>query len=347
MSEGIERNVEELKEIVDQFDKARILVIGDFMLDKFIQGTVSRISPEAPIPVIDVASEIFRPGGAANAISTIRAFGGNTVAVGVIGDDWNGRKLMSLLKQDGADTEGTVVSKERHTTVKTRIIADQQQIVRIDREKKDAIAYEHTRTILDFLNEKIDDVDAILISDYDKGVVTNDLLEGLLPLAKKFGKPVVAHPKVVHFLDYKGVTIVNSNIERASAVTEIHQINETSIRNTGQWLLTQLECEYVLITRGNDGMTLFEKSGSVTHIPAIAKEVYNVTGVGAGDTVTSLIALSLASGVTNMVNSAILANIAAGVVVEKRGTATLTRDELKDRLNKLKGVQLAFGKNSE
>ena len=344
---GIEMNVEELKEIIEHFGKTRVVVIGDFMLDKFIQGTVSRISPESPVPVVDVASEMLRPGGAANAISTIRALGGNAVAVSVIGDDWNGRKLIDLLKQDGVDTECIIVNKERPTTVKTRIIAEQQQIVRIDREKRDAIAYKYTKTILDFLNEKIDDVDAILISDYDKGVVTNDLLEGLLPLAKKFGKPVVAHPKVVHFLDYKGVTIVNSNIERASAVTEIQQINETSIRNTGQWLLTQLECEHVLITRGNDGMSLFEKNGGVTHIPAIAKEVYNVTGVGAGDTVTSLIALSLASGVTNMVNSAILANIAAGVVVEKRGTTTLTRDELKDRLNKLKGVQLAFGKNSE
>lgn len=342
MAGGIEVNTDRLKEIVEQFDEAHVLVIGDFMLDKFIQGTVSRISPEAPVPVIDVASEIFRPGGAANAISNIRALGGNTVAVGVIGDDWNGRKLIDLLKQDGVDTECIIVSKERPTTVKTRIIAEQQQIVRIDREKRDAIEYEYTKTILDFLNEKINDVDAILISDYDKGVVTNRLLEGLIPLAKKFDKTVVVHPKVAHFLDYKGVTIVNSNIERASIVTGIRQINETSIRNMGQWLLTQLECEYVLITRGNDGMSLFEKSGNVTHIPAIAKEIYNVTGVGAGDTVTGLITLSLASGVTNMVNSAMLANIAAGIVIGKVGPAVVTRDELKHQLNILKGVQLAF-----
>ena len=342
MAERIEVNIDRLKEIVDQFDKAHVLVIGDFMLDKFIQGTVSRISPEAPVPVIDVASEIFRPGGAANAISNIRALGGNAVAVGVIGDDWNGRKLINLLKQEGVDTECINVSKGRPTTVKTRIIAEQQQIVRIDREKRDALDDEETKTILDFLNEKINDVDAILISDYDKGAVTNGLLEGLMPLAKKFDKPVVVHPKVAHFLDYKGVTIVNSNIERASIVSGISQINETSIRNMGQWLLTQLDCEYVLITRGNDGMSLFEKSGGVTHIPAITKEVYNVTGVGAGDTVTGLITLSLASGVANMVNSAILANIAAGIVVGKSGSAIVTRDELKQQLKVLKGVQLAF-----
>jgi len=343
MAEGIEVNIDGLKEIVEQFGSARVLVIGDFMLDKFIQGTVSRLSPEAPVPVVDIVSEMFRPGGAANAISNIRALSGNAVAVGVIGDDWNGRKLIDLLKQDGVDTECIIVSKERPTTVKTRIIAEKQQIVRIDREKRDAIGYEDTKTILAFLNEKINDVDAILISDYDKGMVTNRLLEGLISSAKKFGKPVIVHPKVVHFLDCKGATIVNSNLERASTVTGIGQINETSIRNMGQWLLTQLECEYVLITRGKDDMSLFEKNGGVTYIPAIAKEVYNVAGIGAGDTVTSLIALSLAVGVTNMVNSAILANIAAGIVVGKLGSATITRDELKHQLNTmLKGVQLAF-----
>ena len=340
-------NIEELKGIVEQFKDARVLVLGDLMLDKYIEGTVSRISPEAPVPVVDVISEMFRPGGAANAISNIRALGGSVVAVGVTGDDWNGRKLTELLKQDNVDTEGIIAGKKWQTTVKTRIIAEQQQIVRIDREKRVDMDTEDTKTILDFVNEKIDDVDAILISDYDKGVVTNSLLEYLVPLAKKCGKPVVVHPKVMHFLDYKGVTILTSSIERASTVTGIHQVNETSIRNMGHWLLTQLECEYVLITCGNEGMSLFGKSGEVTQIPAVTEKVYNVTGVGAGDTVTSLIALTLASGVANMVNSALLANVAAGVVVEKPGTATLTRDELKDRLNKLKGVQLAFVKNSE
>jgi len=348
MAEGIEVNIDRLKEIVEQFDKAHVLVIGDFMLDKFIQGTVSRLSPEAPVPVVDVVSEIFRPGGAANAISNIGALGGNAVAVGVIGDDWNGRKLTDLLKQYGVDTECIIVSKERPTTVKTRIIAEQQQIVRIDREKRDAINYEDTKTILDFLNEKINDVDAILISDYDKGVVTNRLVEGLMPLAKKFDKPVIVHPKVVHFLDYKGATIVNSNLERASTVTGISQINETSIRNMGQWLLTQLECEYVLITRGNDGMSLFERSGGVTHIPAAVNEVYDVVGVGAGDTVTSVIALSLACGVTNMVNSAILANMAAGIVVGKQGSAAVTRDELKQTFLQAKSfTKEGLFKNSE
>lgn len=342
MGEGIELNIDELKEVIEQFDETQVLVIGDFMLDKFTRGTVSRISPTAPVPVVDVVSETFRPGGAANAISNIRALGGNAVAVGVIGDDWNGGKLIDLLKEDGVDTECIIVSKDRPTTVKTRIIAEQQQIVRVDRETRAAINYKYTKNILNFLKKRICEVDAILISDYDKGVVTNSLLDGLISLAKKFDKPIAVHPKVVHFLDYKGVTIVNSSQEGASTVTGISQINETSIRNMGQWLLTQLECEYVLITRGNEGMSLFGKSGDVTHIPSIAKEIYNETSVGADDTVTSLITLSLASGVTNMVNSAILSNIAAGIVISKSGPAIATKDEIKERLDAMRAPQLAF-----
>lgn len=334
-------NNKELKEIVEHFNKSCILVIGDLMLDKFINGTISRISPEAPVPVIDVTSESFKLGGAANAISNIRVLGGNVIAAGVVGDDWYGRKLVALLKQEGVDTEHVIVCRERPTTVKTRVIAGQQQIVRIDREKRDAIDYEYTKTILDFLMEKIDDVDVILISDYDKGVVTNRLLEKLISLAKKFSKPIIVHPKVEHFLDYKGITIVVTNIEKASTVTGIRQINETSIRNMGQWLLTHLECEYVLITREKDGMSLFEKSGGVIHIPPITKEERNITG--AGDIVSSLIALSLASGVASMVNSAILANIAASIVIGNFGAAKVTNDELKRQIDNVPGCNLYAG----
>ncbi len=324
-------NIEELKETVENFDKKCILVVGDLMLDKFIKGTVSRISPEAPVPVIDVTSENFRLGGAANAIGNIRVLGGNVIAIGAVGDDWYGRKLTEMLKMEGVDTEYVIIDKKRPTTVKTRIIAGQQQIVRIDREKRDAIGYESTKTIMDVLIEKIEDVDAFLISDYDKGVVTNTLLEGLIPLARKYSKPIVVHPKVEHFLDYKGVTIVITNLENASMVTGIRQINETSIRNMGQWLLTHLECEYVLITRERDGMSVFEKSGNVTHIPAITREERNVRG--AGDIVSSLIALSLASGVTNMINSATLANIAASIIIGKSGAVKVTRNELKHQID--------------
>ena len=326
-------NIEELKKVVERFDSARILAIGDVMLDRFIIGSVSRISPEAPVPVVDLTSEIFKPGGAANAINNIRALGGKVIAAGVIGDDTSGRKLIDLLKQSGINTEGIIVIKNRPTSVKTRIIAGQQQIVRIDREKRDGIGTERTQQILDFVNKKIADIDAILISDYDKGVITNKLLEDVIPLAKKCDKPVIVDPKVEHFFDYKAVTIVTPNIKEASAATGISPINETSIRNMGQWLLTQLECHAVLITRGNDGMSLFEKDGAVTHIPAVAREVFDVTG--AGDTVTGIVALCLAVGAV-MVDAAIIANTAAGIVVGKLGTATATKEELKHQLDILK-----------
>ena len=324
-------NSEEQKKIIEQFDRASVLVIGDLMLDRYLNGTMSRISPEAPAPLIDITSERFRLGGAANAIHTICTLGGKVSAVGVVGDDWFGKRLIGLLKQEKVDTTCVLEIKERPTTVKTRVIAGQQQIIRLDRENKDAITDEYSQTILDFISKNIERVDVILISDYNKGVVTNTLLKGAIDLAKKFKKPIIVYPKVEHFLDYQGVTIVITDLEKAGLVTGIRQINETSIRNMGQWLLTHLECEFVLITRGKEGLSLFEKNGSVTHMPSIAREVRNVTG--SVDTVASVITLSLASGISTMIDSTHLANIAAGIVVEKPEARTVTRDELQHKIN--------------
>lgn len=327
------RNIEELNKVVERFDSVRILAIGDVMLDRFITGTVSRISPEAPVPVVDLVSETFKLGGAANAITNMKTLGGEVVATGVGGSDISGRKLIDLLKQSGINTDGITITHDRHTTTKTRIIAGQQQIVRIDREQKEAISPEYIQQILDFISTKIDDVDAILISDYDKGVITNRLLREVITSAKKHDKPIVVDPKVEHFLHYKGVTIVTPNLKEASDVTGISPINETSVRNMGQWLSTRLECNAVLITRGKDGMSLFEKDDNVTHIPTVAREVFDV--MGAGDTVAGVIALCLAVG-ADMIDAATIANTAAGIVVGKRGTATVTTEELKHQLSALK-----------
>jgi D-beta-D-heptose 7-phosphate kinase/D-beta-D-heptose 1-phosphate adenosyltransferase len=333
-------NSENLNKIIGQFNKTKVLVMGDLMLDRYLNGTISRISPEAPVPLVDITSETFRLGGAANAISTICALGGTVVAVGVIGDDWFGKRLIGLLKQKKIDTAGVIEIKERPTTVKTRVIAGQQHIIRLDRENRDAIPAEYTQSILDFISKKIEHVDVILISDYNKGVVTNKLLKGSIDLAKKFKKPIIVYPKVEQFLDYKSATIVITDLEKAGSVTGIRQINETSIRNMGQWLLTHLECEFVLLTREKEGLSLFERNGSVTHIPSIADEVRNVTGTV--DTVASIISLSLASGISNIINSTHLANIAIGIVVGKREAAAVTPDELKRKINQIsKGIQKA------
>lgn len=323
-------NIKELETIINNFDRREILVLGDLMLDRYIYGNVTRISPEAPVPVIEVTGENIRLGGAGNAISNIRALGGNVTAVGVVGDDWYGKKLIELLEQERVNTDCVIITNDRPTTIKTRVVSGQQHLLRIDKEKREAINAECTKIIMNFLLEKMDDFDALFVSDYDKGVVTNELLEELITLSGKSGKPVIVYPKVEHLLDYKGVNIIITNIEKASAVTGINQINETSIRNMGQWILTHLECECVLITRGKEGMSLFEKNGSVTNIKALAKEVRDETG--AGDTVSSIFALSLASKITDMKNIAALANIAAGIVVGKFGETTVTKDELKHEI---------------
>ena len=325
-------NSEEQIKIINQFDRASVLVIGDLMLDRYLNGNFLRISPEAPVPLIDITNESYRLGGAANAIHTICTLGGKAIAVGVVGDDWFGKRLIGLLKLEKVDTTCVIEIKERPTTVKTRVIVGQQQIIRLDRENKDVINDGFSQSILDFIEKNIESVDVILISDYNKGVVTNMLLEGSIELAKKFRKPIIVYPKVENFLGYKGVNIVITDLDKASSFTGIRQINETSIRNMGQWLLTHLECEFVLITRGSDGISLFEKAGGVTHIPSIAREVRNITGTV--DTVASLISLSLASGVSNMIDSIHIANTAVGIVVEKPEATTVTQDELKHRINK-------------
>jgi len=327
------RNVEDLKAVINKFDDTHILVIGDMMLDQYIMGTVSRISPEAPVPIVDFSSEIFKPGGAANAISNIRSLGGKVIPVGIIGNDMNGRKLINLLKKNRINTEGIFTIQNRPTIIKTRIIAAQQQIMRIDQENRNNLENKWNQKIFDFINSQIYNVDAILISDYDKGLITDKLIETVVSIARKNNKPIIVDPKVDHFLIYKDITVITPNLKEASIATGINFINEASIVNMGQWLLAKLRCDAVLITRGKDGMSLFEKNGNVAHIPTVARAVFDVTG--AGDTVTAVVTLCLATG-AGMIESATIANVAAGLVVEKLGTATVTKEELKKRIHILR-----------
>jgi len=322
------KQYEKLCEIIDQFTKAKILAVGDMILDRFVTGTVSRISPEAPVPVVDYVSESFKLGGGANAINNIAILGGKALAVGVIGTDEEGKTLKKLMYNSGIETKG-IITIDRPTNIKTRIIANQQQVVRIDKEKIELLNSKYCQQIFNFVKTEIDDADAVLISDYDKGVITKKLLKNIIPLAKKHNKPIIVDPKDIHFLDYKGITIATPNLKEASYAAHIHPIDEKSIRNIGKLLLKKLQSEGILITRGKDGMTLFEKNGDETNIPTVAKEVYDVSG--AGDTVTGVISLGLAAGAT-MKNAAIIANAAAGLVVEKLGPCTVTRDELKQQI---------------
>lgn len=321
----------ELKQIIERFQGIRILCIGDIMVDRYIIGTANRISPEAPVPVVEVISDTWKMGGAANVMHNIRTLGGKVSAAGVVGSDLNGDKLIDLLLKSGIETAGIVRDTERPTTTKTRIIVGQQQIVRVDREKRTDVAAAHISSIMDFVRENIDHFHAVILSDYDKGLLTGFFVGEVIALAKSRRIPVIVDPKYTHFHYYTGATIITPNLNEACAATGITPINETSIRNMGNNILHKLGCEAVLITRGKEGMSLFDREGNQMRIPTTAHEVFDVSG--AGDTVTSVVALSYVAG-ASMVDAAVLSNMAAGIVVGKPGTAMVTGDELQDYMGK-------------
>jgi D-beta-D-heptose 7-phosphate kinase/D-beta-D-heptose 1-phosphate adenosyltransferase len=317
---------------LDQFPKAKILVVGDLMVDHYIWGNVSRISPEAPVPVVEVTAESIRPGGAANVFNNIVSLDGQADLCGVIGADEPGRWLQQEVKQCGASIDGLVSEEQRPTIQKTRIVAHSQQVVRYDREKRRPISAVTQHKLFEFILNKIqspDGCDCLVLSDYAKGVITQGLTKDLLSLAKKNGVPTIVDPKVSHMDYYREVTVVTPNHLEASQASGVDIIDEQSLLEAGHRLLKRLHCEAVLITRGEKGMSLFEKNGEVTHIPTMAKAVFDVTG--AGDTVVGTLGLALASGAT-LTEAATLANYAAGVVVGIVGTATVSRQMLKEAL---------------
>ena len=315
-----------LADLLRGFPKAQILVIGDFILDQFVWGTVNRISPEAPVPVVNVQRESYMPGGALNVANNVRTLGGTVYPCGVVGRDLEGRMLVKTMRREGIETGGVVYDSHRRTSLKTRVIAHSQQVVRFDREKLDAISASDMASILKFIRRKIDSVDVIIMEDYGKGVIQPRLLREVVRLAKKHKKPVLVDPKEKNFPHYKGVTAVTPNRKEAyGAIDNGRKHDSLSLKEVGRRILAKLHCEAVLITLGEDGMALVERKGTMTHIPTVAREVFDVSG--AGDTVISTLALALASG-ARMSEAAVLANLAAGLVVAKLGTATVTTGEL-------------------
>ncbi|MCC6503234.1 MAG: D-glycero-beta-D-manno-heptose-7-phosphate kinase [Deltaproteobacteria bacterium] len=312
--------------LIEKFKKARILVIGDLIMDHFIWGKVRRISPEAPVPVVEVTSESIVLGGSANVVNNIHSLGGRAAVTGVIGADDDGRRLVEMLKVKGIEADGVIKDSRRPTTVKTRIIAHSQQMVRFDREKKDRIEPETSARILSYIKKAAKAADIIVISDYAKGLITRELVEEANAVCKRLGRPVAVDPKVEHFDFYKGVTIVTPNNLEASQASGVEINDDETLHRAGEVLFNTLGCQALLITRGENGMSLFEDS-SETHIPTVAKEVFDVSG--AGDTVIGTLALALAGG-ASFREAAVLANFAAGVVVGKVGTATLSPEELRE-----------------
>jgi D-beta-D-heptose 7-phosphate kinase/D-beta-D-heptose 1-phosphate adenosyltransferase len=314
-----------LRKYLSRFSRVRVLVVGDVMLDEYVWGTVSRISPEAPVPVVAVRSETVKVGGAANVAANIASLGGAVSLVGVVGDDVQAERLCRELEGAGVADDGLVRDAGRPTTVKSRVVAGSHHIVRFDRESEAPLSAALRAALLGKVRACLADAEAILISDYAKGIVSPPLVRELLRLAKRHKKLVAVDPKIQHMGLFRGVTVVTPNHHEAAAATGVRIRSEADLLRVGATLLTRLQAQAVLITRGEQGMSLFERGKSVTHIPTFAREVYDVTG--AGDTVMAALSLGLAAG-ADMRQAAILGNYAAGVVVGKRGTATVTREEL-------------------
>jgi len=325
------QNLARLKKIISRFNKTKILVVGDLMLDEYIWGKVSRISPEAPVPVVCVDKESFMPGGASNVAGNIAALSGKAVLLGAIGRDIQGSMLKDALKNRSIDTSGIVVDNTRPTIIKTRVIAHHQQVVRIDKERQEAVSSKISSKLVDFVGKRIDKVDSLLIEDYGKGLITPHLLEEIVHLAKKKNKIITVDPKEEHFSFYKGITAITPNQNEVSCAVGFQIKNEDTLKKAGAKLLKRLNCKMALVTLGERGMRLFQKGTKAVHIPTVAQDVFDVSG--AGDTVVAAFTLALSSG-AKPIEAAHIANCAAGIVVGKLGTAVVTRKELEQSIRK-------------
>ncbi len=311
--------------VTSRFSGVKILVVGDIMMDRFIWGKVSRISPEAPVPVVLVEKETFLLGGAANVVNNIHALNGKVSLCGVIGKDETGQRILKELRQKGVDVRGILMEEGRQTTTKTRIVAHQQQVVRIDRESTDSLKASTVRDLSRFIRANLKDFDGIILSDYGKGLLCRELIRRVILQAHETKKFVMVDPKLKNFFSYRGATVITPNTAEASAAAGISIVDLPSLKRVGRSLLKRLRCEVLVITRGEEGMALFEPEGEPYLVPTVAKEVYDVTG--AGDTVIGTMALAMAAG-AGVKEAATFANHAAGIVVGKVGTATVSREEL-------------------
>ena len=314
--------------VLGRFRRSRLLIVGDLMLDEFVWGKVSRISPEAPVPVVWVQRESHMPGGAANVANNVSALGGQVAVIGVVGTDRWGSRLLEELSARKIDTSG-VLTLNRPTTVKTRVIAHHQQVVRVDREQPEPLADGTIERLIAAVAERLAAADAIVIEDYGKGLITRKLLGAVIPLARKQRKLITVDPKEEHFELYHRVTALTPNRAEAGAAMGRELKRDSEVREAGLELLRRLQCDGVLITLGEDGMWLFEPGGRERRIPTVAQEVFDVAG--AGDTVIAAFTLALASG-ASMEQAARIANQAAGIVVGKLGVAVVTPSELRAAL---------------
>ncbi len=317
--------------LIDRFGQAKVLVIGDIMLDRYIWGNVSRISPEAPVPVVAKVKETRAAGGAANVALNVVSLGGRAELIGVLGSDGSGEELREILHQSGLGTDGLVSEPGRRSTVKTRIIAHSQHLVRLDEESTGNVLAETERSLLDCVRAKLAECDVVVLSDYAKGVLTDTLVQAVIQLAREASKPVVVDPKGVHYDRYAGANIVTPNRSEAAKALGLDGPGAHTTASLGVRLLNTLSVDALLITEGEAGMTLFERDKQPAHVASIARHVYDVSG--AGDTVIAAMSLTLSVG-GDLLTAATLGNTAAGVGVEQMGTTAVTAAMLRDALQK-------------
>ncbi len=318
-----------LTQYFQRFSRARILVLGDLILDHYVWGKVHRVSPEAPVPVVHVDSESYRMGGAANVYHNIMTLGGQAELCGVVGADQVGKQFLADIRRSSSGSSGVFIDASRPTIKKTRVVAHNQQIVRFDVEQRHDISSQLAHKILRHVASRLPDLSCLVVSDYAKGTITGELMKAIQNLADENDVPIVVDPKVEHMAYYEGVTVITPNHLEAKQAAGFLPTQDVPIEHIGLSLQQRLRCQAVVVTRGEEGMSIFERNGQSWTIPAVARQVYDVTG--AGDTVVSTLALAI-SAKASLPDAAMLANQAAGIVVGMVGTATVTRAQLQEVL---------------
>jgi D-beta-D-heptose 7-phosphate kinase / D-beta-D-heptose 1-phosphate adenosyltransferase len=311
--------------LLNGFPAARVLVLGDVMLDRFIYGSVDRISPEAPIPVVNVERSLDMPGGAANVARNVAAMGAHAILLGVVGDDAWAADLRLQLASSAAIDAHLIVDPSRPTSVKTRYVADGQQVMRADRESRVPLPADIAERLLDEFSAALAGAEVVVLSDYAKGVLSDQVTRAAIDLARRAGKIVIVDPKSKNFARYRGATVLTPNLLELQQACGQECPTDEQVVNGAQRILDQGVCDAMVVTRGKDGMSIVQAGGDAVHLPTAKRQVFDVSG--AGDTVVAVISLGLAVG-AGVVDAAALANIAAGIVVGKRGTATVTAGEM-------------------
>ncbi len=315
---------------LDNFSNTKVLIVGDVMLDRYWWGSVGRISPEAPVPIVRLDQTTLSAGGAANVAVNVAGLGATPLLLGIVGIDIEADSIRGILTTSGVDSHNLIGVENRPTTVKTRVIAHSQQVVRIDQESDDQIGKDIEVQIESRIKSLVAEADAIILSDYAKGLLTDRLLSMLISSAQEAGKAVLVDPKGKDYRKYQGATLITPNRREAAEACNLIESAPSIVDIAGNQLLAELDLESLLITQGEEGMTLFRRNQDVKHFPTAARQVYDVTG--AGDTVIATLATALGAG-SNLDTATRIANAAAGIVVEQIGTTAIAIEDVRNAVN--------------